>query len=205
MGILITIILGFLYAEFVGYWLHRLLHNERIPALSRAHMIHHLRDYGPRMPQRSPDYKVQQERAVAFGLGFEWVVPIVLILGGTAGLLAALSVPFWSIVLFLGSGIAWGFGMFSYMHDVLHVEGTWFLSSPLRKWFVGVRRLHDIHHIHLNDEGKMPVNYGICFFFMDKIFGTYKTRIEKFNEVGYSASKSTYGYIYDASGRKGSI
>jgi hypothetical protein len=39
-------------AEFLGYWLHRLLHSDKIPALSRSHMIHHLRYYGPKHRMR---------------------------------------------------------------------------------------------------------------------------------------------------------
>jgi hypothetical protein len=34
-------------AEFVGYWLYRLLYSDKFPALSRGHLIHHFLIYGP--------------------------------------------------------------------------------------------------------------------------------------------------------------
>lgn len=41
----VAIIVGLiLYAEFVGYFLHKLLHSENIAWLSKSHMNHHLRD-----------------------------------------------------------------------------------------------------------------------------------------------------------------
>ena len=50
---LVTVILSVLVAEAAGYLLHRLMHSERIPALSRAHLIHHLLMYGPHQPMRT--------------------------------------------------------------------------------------------------------------------------------------------------------
>ena len=41
---------GVIFAEFFGYWLHILLHNDKIKWLSRSHMQHHLREYHPSKP-----------------------------------------------------------------------------------------------------------------------------------------------------------
>ena len=41
-GILESVICSCLVAEFIGYWLHRLLHSDKLAWLSRNHMAHHL-------------------------------------------------------------------------------------------------------------------------------------------------------------------
>jgi hypothetical protein len=51
-GVLESVICSCLVAEFAGYWLHRLLHSEQVPMLSRSHMAHRLILYGP--PRHHP-------------------------------------------------------------------------------------------------------------------------------------------------------
>jgi sterol desaturase/sphingolipid hydroxylase (fatty acid hydroxylase superfamily) len=46
-GIGAAVAIAILTAELAGYVLHRVMHSERFPVLSRAHMIHHLELYGP--------------------------------------------------------------------------------------------------------------------------------------------------------------
>ena len=54
--------------------------------------------------------------------------------------------------------------MFSYLHDVMHVEGYWMEKNRwLRRWFTSARNLHDIHHHVVNRDGLMDKNFGICF------------------------------------------
>lgn len=43
MAFFLALIAGWLYAEICGYFLHILLHSEKIPFLSHSHVIHHLR------------------------------------------------------------------------------------------------------------------------------------------------------------------
>ncbi len=40
-GLLFAITGSCFVAEFSGYWLHRLLHSDKFPALSRGHLVHH--------------------------------------------------------------------------------------------------------------------------------------------------------------------
>jgi hypothetical protein len=47
IGIVATFVDSIAVAEFAGYWLHRLLHSDRFPVLSRPHLIHHFLRYGP--------------------------------------------------------------------------------------------------------------------------------------------------------------
>jgi hypothetical protein len=79
---LLTVVASVLVAELAGYGLHRVMHSGRIPALSRAHLIHHLLLYGPRQPMRTAEYRDATAGRAAIGnVGMEWLVPSALILG----------------------------------------------------------------------------------------------------------------------------
>jgi len=194
---LLSLVLGALYTEFIGYFLHKLLHSERVPWLSRSHMMHHLKDYGPKMPMRTSAYQVAQTTSVG-NIGLEWLGPIALILAFTFGLAFVLGINMWYTLLFSCAAIGWGITTFNYMHDRLHLEGYWMLNTWLGRWFKKIRRLHDIHHIKLTDDGRMDCNFGICFFWLDKLFGTYRKKGSSFNEKGMMAAKERYAFIYDA-------
>jgi len=171
-----------LFAEFTGYWVHRLLHSERIPYLSRSHMIHHLRDYGPDTSMRpSASYrKATDTRAGIAGIGFEWLLPIALSLCVVLTTLTVLGVGLWPQLLFSLSSIGWGVLMFSYMHDSMHCRNFWMeRHSLLRKWYRRARRNHDIHHLLLHPSGRMHRNFGICFFGMDRLFGTFARKASR--------------------------
>jgi hypothetical protein len=47
VGVVATLAESIVVAEFVGYWLYRLLYSDKFPALSRGHLIHHFLIYGP--------------------------------------------------------------------------------------------------------------------------------------------------------------
>lgn len=199
MWTLLSIIAGVLFTEVVGHFLHRLLHSEKVPALSRSHMIHHLKHYGPKMNQRADGYKKSTEGRVSLGsIGMEWIIPIAIVLFPTAILLTLVGVSFGHQFVFWGTAIGWAVIGFSYMHDILHVKDNWLLKNRfLKKWFKKVRRLHDIHHSKFNDEGKMDSNFGITFFGIDRLLGTFARKTGRFNESGYNRSKDVYAYIYD--------
>jgi hypothetical protein len=42
-GLLFNITGSYFAAEFSGYWLNRLMHNDRFSALTRAHRMQHFR------------------------------------------------------------------------------------------------------------------------------------------------------------------
>jgi len=90
--------------------------------------------------------------------------------------------------------------MFSYLHDRMHIAGFWMERNVwLREWFLAARRLHDIHHRALNDEGLMDKNFGIAFFFYDRLFGTLTRDPRPFNERGYAAVISRFGDLLEIS------
>jgi len=198
LWILLSILLGFLYTELVGYFVHQLLHSEKVPYLSRSHMIHHLRHYGPKMSMRSDDYLKPEGKASIGTIGLEWLVPIAGVALPSIAVPLLLGIPLLYVVIWLGAAIVWGVMGFSIMHDAMHLRGFWMLRSKIfGRWFRRIRRLHDIHHVNINPQGRMQMNFGMCFFWFDKLFGTYAPRIEHFNEKGYEEAKKKYAYIWE--------
>ncbi len=190
---------GCAFTETVGYFLHILLHSEKIAWLSRGHMIHHLKIYGPRRSLRQAGpYKDSVDGRYGFlGIGLEWLAPIMLILVGAVALASfVFRVPAALQAAFMGPALLWGKFMFGDLHDSMHVEGHWLATSRLTgAWFRRVRRLHDIHHLQFSDEGRMPTNFGIGFFGFDRLLGTRETSGGSFNERGYQAALKRYGNL----------
>ena len=196
--ILLSIALGFIYTEVVGYLLHILLHSNKVAFLSRGHMIHHIKLYGPEIMQITPEYDCSVKTRWGFlKVGIEWVLPIGSVTGLTLLLGWLLSVPTLYLLVFLGTALIWGFILFDYMHDGMHMQTFSFKIPFMNKWFKAIRVLHINHHVNLSDDGRMDTNFGICFFFVDRIFGSYETETKPFNEKGFEAMKERYSYIYD--------
>lgn len=199
-GVVLAVPAACLYAEFLGYWLHILLHSNKIEFLSRNHMIHHLVIYAPNKPMRqSTEYlKSTYGRASVLGLGMEWILPVVILLAITLTALQALGVSLISQVVFVSASLTWGWVMFGYMHDAMHLRSFWMERHPLfMRWFLRARKYHDIHHMDLDDSGKMPNNFGICFFAFDRLFGTLLTEHRRFNRAGLAAAMRRYAYIFE--------
>lgn len=196
LKLVLAAVAGCAFTETVGYFLHILLHSEKIAWLSRGHMIHHLTIYGPRRSLRQPGpYKDSVDGRYGFlGIGLEWLAPILGILIGAVALASfVFRVPAALQAAFMGAALLWGKLMFGDLHDSMHVEGHWLAASRLTSvWFRRVRRLHDIHHLNFSDEGRMPTNFGISFFGFDRLFGTFESAAGPFNEAGYQAALRRY-------------
>jgi sterol desaturase/sphingolipid hydroxylase (fatty acid hydroxylase superfamily) len=164
-------------------------------------MIHHLKLYGPKMPKRSERYKIAvKNRAEVLGIGMEWMAPvsITLVIIFLVGWLLSIRILY--IGIFTVSALLWGYILFNYMHDALHIEGFWMLKNRyLKDRFLKIRGRHDIHHVHLSDDGRMNKNFGICFFLFDRIFKTFYPVQGPFNEKGFQASLQRYDYIFKIS------
>jgi sterol desaturase/sphingolipid hydroxylase (fatty acid hydroxylase superfamily) len=163
------------FAEVYGYWLHRLMHSDAIAFMSRNHMIHHLKIYGPRMKQRpEAGYRYAIAGRTNFGgIGTEWLVPIgmtvVLILVAIRGL----GGTWLQAGVFLGSALFYSYFLFWLLHNAMHQRETWMSRQPwFRTWFLAARRRHDIHHVRLNAEGRLYANFGIGFAWMDHLAGS---------------------------------
>src|SRR4029077_4125049 len=195
VGVLATLVDSIIVAEFAGYWLHRLLHSGRIPALSRGHLIHHFLVYGPRQPMRAHEYHDATDQRFSVGnVGLELLVPSSIILLFCWGVMALLHVPHAYEVLALCTLLGWPILMFSYLHDRMHIQNFWMTRVPLlRSWFLRARRLHDIHHRSVNSKGFMDTNFGIGFYFFDRFFRTMAKGHRRFNWQGYRTAMERYG------------
>ena len=195
IAILITLAGSCLLAEFFGYWLHRLLHSDKIPFLSRGHLIHHFLIYGPGQPMRHNQYHDATDHRFSVGnVGLEWLAPSSIILSALWALMKLARVPALYQSIALVTLIVWPLFMFSYLHDRMHLSDFWMERVPLlRSWFRAARRLHDIHHHALNDRGRMDANFGIGFFLFDRLFQTIALRHRVFNRTGFEAALLRYG------------
>jgi sterol desaturase/sphingolipid hydroxylase (fatty acid hydroxylase superfamily) len=194
LAFLITMVGAVMVAEFVGYCLHRMLHSDRFPVLSRAHLIHHFLLYGPNQPMRAAEYKNGTDGHVSIGnVGWEWLLPSGAVLFLCWGAMWLLRVAWPYQLLALATMVVWPVFMFSYLHDRMHLKNFWMERTPLlRIWFLKARRLHDIHHHVLNNQGRMDRNFGIGFFLFDRIFRTFARKHCPFNWHGYRAAAKRY-------------
>jgi sterol desaturase/sphingolipid hydroxylase (fatty acid hydroxylase superfamily) len=197
IGIVATIVDSIVVAEFAGYWLHRLLHSDRFPALSRPHLIHHFLKYGPQQPMRAAKYcNATDGRFSLHNIGMEWLAPSAIILSCCYGVMVLLSVPPVYVSIALCTLAGWPIFMFSYLHDKMHVKDFWMTKVPLLKgWFLNARRMHDIHHRSVDSRGMMDTNFGIGFYFVDRIFQTSAKRHRPFDWSGYRAAIQRYGFV----------
>jgi len=195
VGVVATLLDSVIVAEFAGYWLHRLLHSDKFPALSRGHLVHHFLVYGPRKPMRAGGYlDATDDRFSVGNVGIEWLAPSAIILLFCWGVMALFGVPQVYQALVLCTLLGWPMLMFNYLHDRMHIENFWMTRVPvLKSWFLKARRLHDIHHRSVNGKGFMDTNFGIGFYFFDRFFRTMAKRHRPFNWQGYQAAIWRYG------------
>jgi sterol desaturase/sphingolipid hydroxylase (fatty acid hydroxylase superfamily) len=193
-GIPLTLAISAFLAEFFGYWLHRLLHSDKLPFLSRGHLIHHFLIYGPGQPMRHDHYQDATDNRFSVGnVGLEWLAPSALILAGLWSLMLLCHIRALYQSIALATLIAWPAFMFSYLHDRMHLSEFWMARNPLLcSWFRAARRFHDIHHHAVNDLGRMDANFGIGFFLFDRVFRTVAPRHRPFNRKGFEAARRRY-------------
>ena len=197
IGIPLTLVISCLLAEFFGYWLHRLLHSDKIPFLSRGHLVHHFLIYGPGQPMRHDHYQDATDNRFSVGnVGLEWIAPSAIILAALWVLMLALHIRALYQCIALATLIVWPTFMFSYLHDRMHFSEFWMARNPaLSWWFRAARRRHDIHHHAVNDNGRMDANFGIGFFLFDRVFQTMASRHRPFNRTGFEAAMLRYGLV----------
>jgi sterol desaturase/sphingolipid hydroxylase (fatty acid hydroxylase superfamily) len=141
--------------EAIGYFWHRFAEHLGWAGdtVRYRHWVHHERDYpvGRLRPSGAREYRAAGS--------WTWFA-----LGAVVIALIFLLLPFaYALPLALGS-LLYAWGVIGYLHERFHVDGHWLQRFS---WFRRIRRLHDIHHWR-------PCNYGILFFWMDRLFGTLR-------------------------------
>lgn len=181
-------------AEFLGYWLHRLMHSGAIAFLCRRHMKHHLAIYGPLHKQRSREYRDATDESVSIGnIGIEWLAPAVVFLSLAFVVFHFAHVRWCYQLTYIATTLSWSFLMFSYLHDAMHVQGVWLERSGwVRRWFTSARRRYDVHHCAINDGGLMDKNFGIGLFIFDRAFGTLSETTAGFNLRGFEVAQERF-------------
>src|SRR5260370_31232590 len=123
VGIVATLVDSVVVAEFAGYWLHRLLHSDKFPALSRGHLIHHFLVYGPRQPMRAGEYHDATDSRFSVGnVGIEWLLPSAIVLLFCLAVMALLRVPPVYPVLPLFTLLRLPILTVSYFHHSMHTQ-----------------------------------------------------------------------------------
>jgi sterol desaturase/sphingolipid hydroxylase (fatty acid hydroxylase superfamily) len=148
---LLFFLAGPFVVELVGYFWHRWVEHRELLGKTVAfrHYKHH-----------ETEYPVNRLRTNEYRNANSWTWYVV---GISASIIAPLVAPIeYAIPFALGAWVyAWGIVL--NMHTAFHVNGHFLWKY---KWFQKLVKLHDIHHYD-------NVNYGICLFFMDRLFGTY--------------------------------
>jgi sterol desaturase/sphingolipid hydroxylase (fatty acid hydroxylase superfamily) len=127
-------------------------------------------------------------------IGLEWLVPSAMILAVLWTAMRLVHLPELCQTIALATLAVWPIFMFSYLHDRMHLSDFWMARTPLlRLWFRAARRMHDIHHHAVDNNGRMEANFGIGFFLFDRIFLTIGSRHRPFNRVGFEAARLRYG------------
>ena len=144
-------LLGVFAVEFVGYFWHRWVEHKEL--LGRGVTFRHYKHH-------EVEYPVNKLRTDSYRNANSWTWYVV---GMTASVVAPFIAPWQYALPFAISGWVYAWIIVLNMHSAFHVKGHLLWRY---KWFQKLVKLHDIHHYE-------NCNYGICLFFMDKIFGTY--------------------------------
>lgn len=168
-------IAGPFVVEFVGYFWHRWIEHKGMfgKGVAFRHYKHH-----------EVEYPVDRLRTHKYRNANSWTWYAV---GIVTSILAAMFAP-WDYALAFGLG-AWiyAWGIVLNMHTAFHIKGHFLWKY---KWFRKLVRLHDIHHYD-------NMNYGICLFFMDRIFGTYTEEFPKDAKGNLVKHPMFVSYMYD--------
>jgi sterol desaturase/sphingolipid hydroxylase (fatty acid hydroxylase superfamily) len=154
MYFFMSILGGMLIVEVSGYFWHRWAEHNGIFGrwIQHNHIRHHEHDY-PTTKLRPKNQTYKSAKSWSWYLLTAFLVISVFLL---------VPAPYSFVVV--ASGLVYVKFVINYLHSRFHVRNHWLAS---RKYFQTIRRLHDIHHYG-------PYNYGILFFFMDRLFGTYR-------------------------------
>jgi len=144
---------GFIFFQFVGYFIHKLFHHPISGRVYRSHKSHHWDLYPPgdfysELYREPPWYDRPLLYYTPFIVGFTFLLYYILPLHLTAALLVELVL------------VAW---LNDKIHEHFHLKHTWMGKFKIfRRW----RDWHFKHHI---DDSK---NFSIFWYLPDRLFGS---------------------------------
>lgn len=144
---------GVIGVELGGYVWHRWAeHGGKLgqKVVSR-HIKHHEKDY-PYTKLRPHKNKYQSAKSWSW-----YILGTILII-----LMYILVARPYSFIM-IASGLIYAKFVVNYLHSRFHINNHWLAKNHR---FQKIQKLHDIHHWG-------PYNYGILFYFLDRLFGTY--------------------------------
>ncbi|MDA2935800.1 sterol desaturase family protein [Patescibacteria group bacterium AH-259-L05] len=163
---------GVIVVDLTSYFWHRFVeHNGFLGEMFRPrHVVHHEGHYPPESlrPKHPEEYKSAGSKG--------WYV-----LAGLDIVLIFLIFPLRDAVPLVVGGVLYARFVVQYFHIVFHIPSHWLHRF---KRFKRLIKLHDIHHW-------APCNYGIVFFWVDRIFKTLREDMPKEKEdifPGYKRS-----------------
>jgi sterol desaturase/sphingolipid hydroxylase (fatty acid hydroxylase superfamily) len=163
LAIIITVLITFFVSSLFGYVLHKSLHQQWSGRLHTAHMNHHLLQYPP------SNYlsEVYRDAGADSTPKFFLIGALPLIIAPIV-LWAVGWLPLSVMITALVVEALMGF-LHNYLHDAFHIRDHWLYRVPLiNKVFKRWVHIHFIHHV------KMESNYGIFYFMIDRLLGTYQ-------------------------------
>lgn len=156
--IICVTIIALVMSNFLGYWIHRALHQKCLGPFHRAHMQHHLELYPPGK-LTSDKYR----KAHWYNRGpFLFTPPFILIVSICAFVAYLCHAPMWPV-----AEIALIFIIFGFINDWVH--DTFHLRYHLLQKLKYYRRARIAHFLHHTDMSK---NYGIISLEWDHVFKT---------------------------------
>lgn len=160
---IITIIASFIITTFLGYLIHWVFHQKWSGHFHKVHMNHHLNLYPPG-DLFSDEYREPGKDNTA-KLFIIAAIPLILLLLLIC-FIGIISVT--TLVTTILTIIVTGY-LNDYLHDSFHINNHLLTKIPgLSFIFNKLVLLHCKHHEDMN------YNYGIFWFFWDRIFKTYK-------------------------------
>lgn len=161
----VSIVIAPIIIEVVGYFWHRSVEHNAVlgHSIQQNHIKHHQRDYPVGKLRPNIDRYLSKIDQGWYYLGFIMALATLLI------------VPRPYSLVMIVSGVIYARVVINYLHSRFHVRNHWLANT---KFFKHIQHLHDIHHW-------APYNYGILFYFMDKIFGTYSETLPKHKIVNF--------------------
>lgn len=152
--VVVSIISAVAIVEVAGYFWHRWAEHQGMfgRSIVKRHIHHHNKDY-PSTRLRPKQSKYKSARSWSW-----YLLAAILILA------MYLSVPRPYNFVMIVAGLVYAKFVINYLHSRFHIQDHWLSKN---KRFIKIQKLHDIHHWG-------PYNYGIAFYGMDWLLGTYQ-------------------------------